>query len=119
MQTILMFGGDRFYPRGGSEDLLGVLPIVSEDVIFGTMREIIKTRYGDARGSYWCNLLVIRDGSPAEQRRWRLRHDDIEAPDCYAGETLMKSERTKEGLFLSLIRRPDEDEPDLCSYDGE
>jgi hypothetical protein len=76
MQTILMFGGDRFYPRGGSEDLLGVLPIVSEDVIFGTMREIIKTRYGDARGSYWCNvagdsgMTTSRLPTVTRERRW-------------------------------------------------
>jgi hypothetical protein len=116
MQTILMFGGDRFYPKGGSEDLLGVLPFVSEDVIFGTMRELIKSRYGDSMGSYWCNLLVIRDGTPAEQRRWRLRHDDVESPNCHAGEALVKSERTKEGFFLSLIRRPDEAEDDGSSH---
>jgi hypothetical protein len=116
MQTILMFGGNRYYPKGGSEDLLGVLPFVSEDVILGTMREIIKLRFGDSGGSYWCNLLVVRDGKPAETRRWRLVYDGTGSPHCHTDETLVKTEPGKDGFFLSLIRRPDEDDEDWASH---
>jgi hypothetical protein len=107
VQTILLFGGSRHYPKGGSEDLLGVLPYLSEDVIFGTMREIIKTRFDDSAGTYWCNVLVMRDGSPAEQRRWSLIYDGDDQVYCFSDQVLVKQEVAKPGFFLSLIRLPE------------
>ena len=105
MQTLMMFGGSRQCPKGGSDDWMGVLPYISEDLIFNVMREHIKQNFENKPGSYWCNILVVRDGTPTEQRRWRYEHSD-DAPRPNADEHIVKSV-TEDGRTAALIRQPD------------
>jgi hypothetical protein len=112
MQTLLMFAGDKFYPKGGARDLMGVVPYIDTHLVFNIMRDHVRQSFGGAHGSYWCNILVVRDGTPTEKRRWRFECSDKEERFIHADESIIQSAR-EEGTYFVLIRQPDEeDAPD-------
>lgn len=109
MQTLLMFAGDRYYPKGGARDLMGVVPYIDENLVFNIMRDHVRQTFGGAHGMYWCNILVLQDGKPTEKRRWRFEYSNKEKRFVHDDETIVKTAH-EEGTYLVLIRQPDEED---------
>lgn len=83
MQTILLFGGSVATPKGGVNDYLGILPIISPQVILGTMLEVAKLESRGLVDKYFVQVLILQNGRPSEVRHWQVLFGDAASETAY------------------------------------
>jgi hypothetical protein len=112
MATVLIFAGERHYPKGGAKDLRAVRPsaTVPSDLEMMQLFKVVESKedWAGVADDYWMNALVVADDGSTQTHLWRVflrKQDDAlsfeEAP--YA--TVQESLRDLKVLLVPLTVR--------------